>query len=126
MDDTIRRLQAFEAAGADVLYAPGPGTLDEVREITSALTRPVNMLVTPFKDVTVADLARAGVKRISIGGAMMRAAIGTLVRGSRQMLDEGRFDWTADMMQTPEINKLFSKWEGIVRLNRLEPGRRIP
>ncbi len=111
MDDTIRRLQAYEAAGADVLYAPGPATLDQTREITSALTRPVNMLVTPMKGVTVADLARAGVKRISIGGAMMRAVIGTLVRGSRQMLDEGRFDWGADMMPTPEINELFSKWE---------------
>lgn len=111
MNDTIRRLQAFEAAGADVLYAPGPATLDEAREITSALTRPVNMLVTPMKGVTVADLAQAGVKRISIGGAMMRAVIGTLVRGSRQMLDEGRFDWGADMMPTPEINELFSKWE---------------
>ena len=110
MNDTIRRLQAFEAAGADVLYAPGPATLDETREITSALTRPVNMLVTPMKGVTVADLAQAGVKRISIGGAMMRAVIGTLVRGSRQMLDEGRFDWGADMMPTPEINELFSKW----------------
>ena len=111
MNDTIRRLQAFEAAGADVLYAPGPATLDEAREITSALTRPVNMLVTPMKGVTVADLAQAGVKRISIGGAMMRAVIGTLVRGSRQMLDEGRFDWGADMMPTPEINELFSKWQ---------------
>ena len=111
MDDTIRRLQAYEAAGADVLYAPGPATLDEVREITSALDRPVNALATPLKGVMVAELAQAGVKRISIGGAMMRAVIGVLVRGSRQMLDEGRFDWMADMMQTPEINKLFSKWE---------------
>ena len=111
MDDTIRRLQAYEAAGADVLYAPGPSTLDETREITGALTRPVNMLVTPMKDVTVAELAAAGAKRISIGGAMARAVIGTLVRGSRQMLDQGRFDWMADMMPTPEINDLFSKWE---------------
>jgi 2-methylisocitrate lyase-like PEP mutase family enzyme len=111
MDDTIRRLQAFEAAGADVLYAPGPSTLDETREITSALTRPVNMLATPFKDVTVDELAEAGVKRISIGGAMARAAIGLLVRNSQQMLDEGRFDWMADMMPTPDINNLFSRWE---------------
>jgi 2-methylisocitrate lyase-like PEP mutase family enzyme len=111
MDDTIRRLQAFEAAGADVLYAPGPSTLVETREITSALTRPVNMLATPFKDVTVDELAEAGVKRISIGGAMARAAIGLLVRNSQQMLDEGRFDWMADMMPTPDINNLFSRWE---------------
>jgi 2-methylisocitrate lyase-like PEP mutase family enzyme len=111
MDDTIRRLQAFESAGADVLYAPGPATLDEVREITSAVTRPVNMLATPLKGVTIAELAEAGVTRISIGGAMMRAVIGTLVQGSRQMLDEGRFDWMEDMMPTSEINTLFSKWE---------------
>ena len=111
MDDTIRRLQAFEAAGADVLYAPGPATLDEVREITNALTRPVNVLITPIKGVTVTDLGQAGAKRISIGGAMMRAVLGTLVRGSRQMLDDGRFDWMADMMPTPEIDNLFSKWE---------------
>ncbi len=111
MDDTIRRLLAFEAAGADVLYAPGPATLDEVREITGAVTRPVNMLATPLKGVTVAELADAGVTRISIGGAMMRAVIGTLVCGSRQMLDDGRFDWMADMMPTPEIDALFSKWE---------------
>ena len=111
MDDTIRRLQAFEAAGADVLYAPGPATLDEVREITNALTRPVNVLITPIKGVTVTDLAQAGAKRISIGGAMMRAVLGTLVRGSRQMLDDGRFDWMADMMPTPEIDNLLSKWQ---------------
>lgn len=111
MDDTIRRLQAFEAAGADVLYAPGPATLEEARAITGALSRPVNMLVTPMQDVTVAALAEAGVKRISIGGAMMRAVIGTLVRGSRQMLDDGRFDWLADMTPTSEINDIFSKWE---------------
>jgi 2-methylisocitrate lyase-like PEP mutase family enzyme len=111
MDDTILRLQAFEAAGADVLYAPGPATLDEVREITGALTCPVNVLVTPLKGVTVAELAEAGAKRISIGGAMARAIIGTLASGARQMLDEGRFDWMDQMMPTPEIDSLFKKWE---------------
>lgn len=111
MDDTLRRLQAYEAAGAHVLYAPGPSTLDEARQITGALTRPVNMLATPFKGVSVAELAEAGVKRISIGGAMMRAVIGTLMRGSRQMLDDGRFDWMADMIPTPDIDALFSKWQ---------------
>jgi len=111
MDDTIRRLQAFEAVGADVLYAPGPATLDEVRVITGALTRPVNMLITPLKGVTVAELAEAGVKRISIGGAMMRAVIGTIVRGSREMLEEGRFDWMDGMVPTPEVDAFFSKWE---------------
>lgn len=111
MDDTIRRLQAYETAGADVLYAPGPATLEEAREITGALSRPVNMLVTPMKGVTVAELAEAGVKRISIGGAMMRAAIATLVRGSHQMLGEGRFDWMTDMTPTAEIDDIFGRWQ---------------
>ena len=111
MDDTIRRLQAFEAAGADVLYAPGPSSLEEVREITAALTRPVNVLITPLKGVTVPEIADAGAKRISIGGAMMRAVIGKIVHGSRQMLDDGRFDWMSDMMPTPEIDSIFRKWE---------------
>jgi len=111
MDDTIRRLQAFEAAGADVLYAPGPSSLEEVRKITAALSRPVNVLITPLKGVTVAEIAEAGAKRISIGGAMMRAVIGQIVHGSRQMLDDGRFDWMGDMMPTPEIDSIFRKWE---------------
>lgn len=106
LDDTIRRLQAYEAAGADVLYAPGIASLDDVRELTRAVSRPVNILATPLKGVSVSELAEAGVKRISIGGAMTRAVIGTLVRGSRQMLDEGRFDWAEGMMTVPEINEL--------------------
>jgi 2-methylisocitrate lyase-like PEP mutase family enzyme len=68
MDDTIRRLQAFEQAGADVLYAPALTTLDEVRLVTSALSKPVNVLAPMLKGVTVAQLAEAGVKRISVGG----------------------------------------------------------
>src|SRR5437763_56294 len=68
LDDTIRRLQAFEEAGADVLYAPGLTTLDEVRLVTGALTKPVNVLAPLLKGVTVAQLADAGAKRISTGG----------------------------------------------------------
>src|SRR5215207_9725567 len=69
-DDTIRRLQAFEAAGADVLYAPALATLDEVRAVTGALQRPVNVLGPMLKGVTVEQLAEAGAKRISTGGAL--------------------------------------------------------
>src|SRR5207237_1179798 len=70
LDDTVRRLQAFEAAGADVLYAPGLTTLDEVRLVAGALSKPVNVLGPLLKGVTVAQLADAGAKRISVGGAL--------------------------------------------------------
>jgi 2-methylisocitrate lyase-like PEP mutase family enzyme len=104
LDDTIRRLQAFEAAGADVLYAPALKTLDEVRLVTNALSKPVNVLAPLLKGVTVAQLADAGVKRISIGGALARAALTALLRAGREMLDQGSFVWTSDL--TIDINKL--------------------
>lgn len=108
LDDTIRRLQAFEAAGADVLYAPALTTLDDVRTVTSAVTKPVNVLVPPLKGVTVAQLADAGAKRISIGGALARAAIATVLRAGTEMRHEGTFGWTSDMAPGADIDALLS------------------
>jgi 2-methylisocitrate lyase-like PEP mutase family enzyme len=105
-DDTLRRLQAFEAVGADVLYAPGLKTLDEVRTLTSAVGRPVNVLAPPLAGVTVAELADAGVRRISVGGALARAAIATLLRAGGQMLEQGRFDWTSDLASAATVADL--------------------
>ena len=110
LDDTIRRLQAFEAAGADVLYAPALTTLDEVRLLTSALSKPVNVLAPPLKGVTVAQLADAGAKRISIGGALARAAITALLRAGIEMRDQGSFGWTSDLASSTEVKKLLSTW----------------
>lgn len=110
LDDTIRRLQAFEAAGADVLYAPALTTLDEVQMLTSALSKPVNVLAPPLKGVTVAQLADAGVKRISIGGALARAAITALLRAGMEMRDQGSFGWTSDLVSSTEVKKLLSAW----------------
>jgi 2-methylisocitrate lyase-like PEP mutase family enzyme len=108
LDDTIRRLQAFEAAGADVLYAPGLKTLDEVRLVTGALNKPVNVLATLVKEVTVAELADAGAKRISVGGALARAAITTLLRAGAEMRDHGSFGWVTDLMSSNEVASLLS------------------
>ncbi len=108
LDDTIRRLQAFEAAGADVLYAPGLTTLDEVRLVTGALSKPVNVLAPLLKGVTVAQLADAGVKRISVGGAMARAAITALIRAGREILDQGSFGWASDLASGADVGKLLS------------------
>jgi 2-methylisocitrate lyase-like PEP mutase family enzyme len=108
LDDTIRRLQAFEAAGADVLYAPGLKTLDEVRLVTGALTKPLNVLAPLIKGATLAQLASAGAKRISTGGALARAAITTLLRAGAEMLDGGSFGWTSGLASSADVKKLLS------------------
>lgn len=106
LDDTIRRLQAFEAAGADVLYAPGLRTLAEVRLVTGALSKPVNVLAPPLAGVTVEQLADAGAKRISTGGALARAALTALLRAGAEMLSRGSFVWTSDLESSAEVGRL--------------------
>jgi 2-methylisocitrate lyase-like PEP mutase family enzyme len=106
LDDTILRLQAFEAAGADVLYAPGLKTLDEVRRVTQALRNPVNVNMTGLQHTTVAQLAQAGAKRISTGGALARAAIGALLRAGREMQVQGSFGWFSGAAPGAEIKTL--------------------
>lgn len=108
LDDTIRRLQAFEAAGADVLYAPGLSTLDEVRLVTSALSKPVNVLAPLLKGVTMRQLADAGVKRISTGGALARAAITVLLRAGEEMREHGSFAWNSGLASSADVKKLLS------------------
>ena len=88
--DTIERLQAFAAAGADVLYAPGVSDLDEIREIVSSVSKPVNVLVRANAP-KVADLAQAGVGRISVGGAFAFAALGAVTAAARELLDDGTY-----------------------------------
>lgn len=109
MADTIRRLQAYEAAGADVLYAPGLRTLAEVREVVSAIKRPFN-IVTGWldPDITASQLAEAGAKRISVGGALSRLALATFVEAGRAMVQQGSFAWMRGMMTTQEIRELFA------------------
>lgn len=106
LEDTLRRLQAFEAAGADVLYAPGLKTLDEVRLVAGALRRPVNVLAPPLKGVTVAQLAEAGARRISTGGALARAAVNALLRSGAEMLSGGSFGWVSDVAPGADVNRL--------------------
>jgi len=106
LDDTIRRLQAYEAAGADVLYAPALTTLDEVRLVTGALSKPVNVLAPPLGGVTVAELAEAGAKRISLGGALARAAVTALIRAGAEMRERGSFGWAAGLASGGEVARL--------------------
>jgi 2-methylisocitrate lyase-like PEP mutase family enzyme len=106
LDDTISRLRAFEAAGADVLYAPGLTTLDEVRSVAGALGKPLNVLAPVMKGVTLAQLAEAGAKRISTGGALARAAVTALLRAGAEMLNHGSFGWTSELTSSAEVGRL--------------------
>jgi 2-methylisocitrate lyase-like PEP mutase family enzyme len=108
MADTIRRLQAYEAAGADVLYAPGLRNVAEVRAVVEAVNRPVNVVTGWLDpDITAAELAEAGAKRISVGGALSRLALATFVEASRAMREQGSFAWMRDMMSMPEMRLMF-------------------
>ena len=88
--DTIARLQAYQEAGADVLYAPGLTKLEDIRSVVASVDRPVNVLALPGGP-TVAELAEAGVRRISVGGAFAFAAYGALIEAARELLDEGTY-----------------------------------
>ena len=105
--DTIKRLQAFEAAGAGVLYAPGLNDIAQIRQLIQAVKRPVNILVsTGNAHLTQAELAAAGVKRISVGGALARAAMGGFLRGAQELRTQGTFTYGRDAAPFATINKL--------------------
>ena len=89
LDDTIARLQAYEQAGADVLYAPGLKTVEEIRTVCDAVTKPVNVLA--VRDLTFAQLAEAGAQRVSVGGALTWTAVGAFVEAARAIRDRGDF-----------------------------------
>ena len=112
LDDTIRRLQAFEAAGADVLYAPGLHDIDSVRAVTSALSKPVNVVMgMPGATLEVGELAAARVKRISLGSAFFRAALGEFLRAVTEVQNEGRFSFAARAVGFAEIEAHFAPFE---------------
>jgi 2-methylisocitrate lyase-like PEP mutase family enzyme len=108
MADTIRRLQAYQAAGADVLYAPGLRNIEEVRHVVCSVNRPFN-IVTGWldPDLTVAQLADAGAKRISVGGALSRLVLATFTEAARAMRDEGSFAWMRQMLGVGELQTMF-------------------
>ena len=105
LDDTIKRLQAFEAVGADVLMAPGLPDLAAVRTVCAALSRPFNFMAgVRGRSFPVAELAAAGVKRISLATSLYRAAMSGLVAAAREVKDHGTFGYAEATMATPELN----------------------
>ena len=97
LDDTIRRLQAFESAGADVVYAPGLKTIDEIKRVTSSVSVPVNVLGPMAPGITLDEFADAGARRVSIGGAMTQATIAKAIEAGKSLLTSGIYDWQANM-----------------------------
>jgi 2-methylisocitrate lyase-like PEP mutase family enzyme len=110
VEETIRRLQAFEAAGADVLYAPGLYDLATIKTVVSALKRPFNHVM-GFADptLTVEQLTSAGVKRISVGGAMQRHALAAFLRCAREMKEQASFTYVRDLAPVKETREAFVK-----------------
>jgi len=108
LDETIRRLQAFEAAGADVLYAPGVRDLATIKTVVSALKKPFN-LVMGFADptLTFSQLSNAGVKRLSVGGALSRYALAAFLRCAREMKEQGTFTYVRDIPPIKELREAF-------------------
>jgi 2-methylisocitrate lyase-like PEP mutase family enzyme len=111
LDDTIRRLQAFEKAGADVLYAPGLRDLAAIRTVVASVGKPVNVVMSHADpSLGVAELGEAGVKRISVGGSLSRLALAAFLRGAREMKDAGGFTWVRDAVPGRELKAVFQTW----------------
>ncbi len=107
--DTIRRLQAFGEAGADVLYAPGLIDIATIRDVCGALDKPLNVLTgIPGMGLGVVDLANAGVKRISIGSALARLAYGRVIEAAREMAEFGSFGFVDEAVGSAGIEKLLT------------------
>ena len=113
LDDTIKRLQAFEAAGADVLYSPGVHDIDTIRTVVASVGKPFN-LVMGFADptLTVDQLSAAGVKRISVGGAMARVALAAFLKCAREMKDHGAFTYVREMVPMKDVREAFAAVRG--------------
>ncbi len=106
--EATRRLQAFAAAGADVLYAPGPHTREEIATLIAAVApRPLNVLISADYGFTVADLAALGVRRISVGSALARAAWAGFIRAARALAGEGSFSGFSGSVTFNELNAFF-------------------
>jgi 2-methylisocitrate lyase-like PEP mutase family enzyme len=110
LDDVIRRLKAYASAGADCLYAPGIRTREQIEAVVKAAApKPVNFLAGWAMDFKVNDIAAMGVRRISVGGSLARAAMQAFVKTATEIANEGKFDGFAGLVSNAELNKFFSE-----------------
>jgi 2-methylisocitrate lyase-like PEP mutase family enzyme len=108
LQDTIRRLRAYQEAGADVLYAPCLPDAEAIRAVCAAVDRPVNVVVAGNAALSVTDLAACGVRRISLGSAFARASLSGLLAAAREVKEKGTFSFTADAMAYADANAWMS------------------
>jgi 2-methylisocitrate lyase-like PEP mutase family enzyme len=110
LDDTVKRLQAFAGAGADVLYAPGLRDLATIRQVVAAVPKPLNVVMSAADpDITTQQLAEAGVKRISVGGTLSRLAFAAVRDAALAMRDQGSYRWVRDAMPGKDLKAIFQK-----------------
>jgi 2-methylisocitrate lyase-like PEP mutase family enzyme len=109
LKDTIKRLQAFQEAGADVLFAPGIKSREDIAAVVSSVDRPVNVIAVTGMDLTVADLSAMGVRRVSVGSALSRAALGEFLRAATEMKEHGTFGFADKAAVYRDLNAMFSK-----------------
>ena len=110
LDDAVRRLKAYAAAGADCLYAPGIKSREQIEAVVAAAApKPVNFLNGGAFGFTVSDLAALGVRRISVGGSLARVAMHAFIRTATEIAKDGKFDGFAGLITNPELNKFFSE-----------------
>ncbi|HXW17099.1 MAG TPA: isocitrate lyase/phosphoenolpyruvate mutase family protein [Candidatus Acidoferrales bacterium] len=109
LKDTIARLQAFQEAGADVLYAPALTTREDIAEVVRSVDRPVNVVMgLRGVQLSLAELSALGVKRVSVGSSLSRTALGAFLRASREMRERGTFTFAADAASARDITAIFS------------------
>jgi len=108
LKDTIQRLQAYQEAGADVLFAPGLTSREDIAAVVRSVDRPVNVVMgLQGVQMSLGELAEIGVKRVSVGSALSRAALGAFLRAAREMRERGTFTFAAEAVSYREISELF-------------------
>jgi 2-methylisocitrate lyase-like PEP mutase family enzyme len=109
LKDTIKRLQAYQEAGADVLYAPGLATREDIAAVVSSVDRPVNVLMgLQGVQLSLSELSAIGVRRISVGSALCRAALGTFLQAAREMRERGTFTFASQAATPREVGAIFT------------------
>ena len=111
LDDTIRRLQAFEKAGAEVLYSPGLTRPEDIRTVCSSVTKPVNVLMglKGAPRLTVQQLGELGVRRISVGSGFSRAALTAFLHAAREVIEDGTFSFADETLYISDLTQMFDQ-----------------
>jgi 2-methylisocitrate lyase-like PEP mutase family enzyme len=117
LGETIRRLQAFSEAGADVLYAPGLPDIEAIRTVCAEVDKPVNVVIgLSGPRYSIEELGAAGVKRISVGGSFARAALGAMIRAAQEVMGQGTFTYAVDAIPDAEVRLMMSDWKADTRV----------